>query len=342
MSRSTIPDIAARAGVSTATVDRALNGRRGVSAANRQRVLQAAKDLGYLPLADMVPLPARPAHLAFMIPFPGNAFMRDIARGISDFARTLPLVASCEIVTLEGIGPDVLIPALDQLSLRTSGVGLITIDHPRTRDAIRRLTESGIRVVTIASDIPESGRAAYVGIENRIGGRTAARLMGLLCGAEQGSVAVFIGSHAFHGHHEREEGFRELLASEFPGLSLLPPIETGEQSARSRRAMTDLLRSTDDLRGVYCVGAGRRGIVEALQGVPRAARPFAIFHELTDTARSWLAEDRIDIVIDQNARLIAEQAVIRLLGAIATSSPLLTARDIEPRILLRDNLPPRG
>jgi hypothetical protein len=31
--------------------------------------------------------------------------------------------------------------------------------------------------------------------------------------------------------------------------------------------------------------------------------------------------------------------VIRLLGAIATSSPLLAARNIEPRIILRENIP---
>ena len=51
--------------------------------------------------------------------------------------------------------------------------------------------------------------------------------------------------------------------------------------------------------------------------------------------------DRIDVVIDQNARLVGEQAVIRLLGAIAASAPLLALKDIEPRILLRENVPLR-
>src|SRR6056297_1989885 len=92
MDKATIPDIARRAGLSTATVDRALNGRKGVSAANRHRVLKAAQDLGYLPSEGMMLLPSRPAHLVFLIPFGRNSFMRNLARSITEFAAGLPLV----------------------------------------------------------------------------------------------------------------------------------------------------------------------------------------------------------------------------------------------------------
>lgn len=338
MSRARIPDIARAAGVSTATVDRALNGRQGVSAANRQRVLQAARELGYLPMDGMTPLPARPAHLEFLIPFGRNAFMHDVARHITDFAATLPLVAACRIVTLDGIGPDTLIPALDRLSPRTEGVGLITLDHARTRAAIKRLCEGGVRVVTIASDVPGTPRAAYVGVENRIAGRTAAQILGMMCGTRRGPVGLFIGSRGFHGHLEREAGFRAVLQERFGGLDILPSIVTDEDSTRARSAMTTLLRRRPDLAGVYCVGAGRSGIVEALQVAAPARRPFVVVHDLTDSARQWLHDDVIDVVIDQNPRLIAEQAVIRLLGAIAATSPLLATRNIEPRLVFRENL----
>ena len=47
----------------------------GVSAANRQRVMEAAKQLGYLPMIDAVTLPSRPANLEFFLPIARNAFM---------------------------------------------------------------------------------------------------------------------------------------------------------------------------------------------------------------------------------------------------------------------------
>ena len=49
MSKLTIHDIAKRAGVSTGTVSRALNGRFGVSEITRERVLKVVSDLGYVP-----------------------------------------------------------------------------------------------------------------------------------------------------------------------------------------------------------------------------------------------------------------------------------------------------
>jgi LacI family transcriptional regulator len=49
MSKLTIHDIAKRAGVSTGTVSRALNGRFGVSEATRERVLAVVNELRYVP-----------------------------------------------------------------------------------------------------------------------------------------------------------------------------------------------------------------------------------------------------------------------------------------------------
>lgn len=337
MGRATISDIADKAGVSPATVDRALNGRAGVSAPNRQRVMRAARDLGYLPSEGMVPLPSHAARLEFLIPHSRNAFMRDVAESIQLCAQTQPLVKSCNILWLDGIGPDSLVAALDRVGLNTEGVGVITTDHPRTRDAIRRLCESGVRVVTLASDVLSTPRSSYVGIDNRVAGRTAGQIIGMLVGRPEGAVAVFCGSRAFHGHQEREAGFVTFMAEHHPGLEILPTIETGEDSAKLRAELAKLLRNVPGLVAVYCVGAGRRGIVEALED--RQDRPRVVMHDLTKSSRSWLVEDRIDAVIDQNARAVGEQAVFHLLGAIASGPSILPLTHIEPRIILRENIP---
>ena len=140
MRKATIADIATKAEVSTATVDRVLNRRGGVSAANRQRVYAAAKALGYLPTEDKVTLPSRPAHLEFFIPLGHSEFMHNLANTIRGFAAHLPLVASCTIHSVAGLSPEALVKAVEKTALRTSGVGLITVDHPITRNAIRQLS----------------------------------------------------------------------------------------------------------------------------------------------------------------------------------------------------------
>lgn len=53
--------------------------------------------------------------------------------------------------------------------------------------------------------------------------------------------------------------------------------------------------------------------------------------------RGYLVDDLADVVIDQNARLTAEQSVIQLLGSIASSAPVLANRYIEPRLIDRQS-----
>ena len=338
MRKATITDIAHLAKVSTATVDRVLNGRPGVSAANRQRVSAAARALGYPPAEGKITLPSRPAHLEFFIPLGRSEFMHNLATTVREFTANLPLVASCTIHAIDGLSPAALVDAVEKTSLRTDGVGLITVDHPITRNAIRQLCEAGLRVITIASDVLSTPRSAYVGVDNRVAGRTAGLVLGRMARATTGALALFLGSRAYHGHEERENGFRAVIGEQFPGLHLLPAIETNEDNATSYAATARLLRSHPDLAGIYCVGAGRLGIAKAVaeRGTPR---PFVIFHDLTNVTRRLLAEDVIDVVIDQNARLTGEQSVIRLLGSIASTAPFLTLKYIEPRIILRENIP---
>jgi LacI family transcriptional regulator len=189
------------------------------------------------------------------------------------------------------------------------------------------------------TDILSTQRSAFVGVDNFVAGRTSALIMGLMSRRATGSVGLFLGSRTLHGHQQREYGFRTLLEEQFRGLKILPAVETRDDNKISRPAMERVLRDTADLVGVYCVGAGRIGIVDALKLSKRGKRPFVIMHDLTDATRAWLAEDLIDVVIDQNARLIGEQAVIRLLGSIAASTPTLSVKNIEPRIVFRENIP---
>jgi LacI family transcriptional regulator len=51
-------------------------------------------------------------------------------------------------------------------------------DVPEVTAAVQRLGRAGIPVVTLVTDLPGSGRLAYVGMDNRAAGATAAYLLG--------------------------------------------------------------------------------------------------------------------------------------------------------------------
>lgn len=83
----TIYDVAARAGVSAATVSRAINGKK-VQEPLRELVLAAARDLGYQPSRTARSLRLQHSDvIALIIPDIENPFFTSLARGVQDRAR---------------------------------------------------------------------------------------------------------------------------------------------------------------------------------------------------------------------------------------------------------------
>lgn len=82
---SGIDDVARAAGVSTATVSRALSGRGSVSTATRERVLAAAGRLGYVVSAAASTLATgRARAVGVVVPFLDRWFFSTVLAGISD------------------------------------------------------------------------------------------------------------------------------------------------------------------------------------------------------------------------------------------------------------------
>ena len=339
--KGTVSAIARSCGLSTATVDRTLNDRPGVTPANRHRVMEAALRLGYLPTVGGMALPSKPAKLEFFIPMGKNAFMCELGRQIENYCGLLPLVASCQIHDLGIMSPSDLRPAVGRLAMDTKGVGIVALNRPSTRDALAEVVQSGIRVVTLLSDVPAALRSAYVGLDNIVAGRTAALLMGRLLdrGSGRGTIAILTGSRSYRGHEEREIGFRFVLSEGFPNLVVADAVEINDESEGGYLAARNLLRGEADLVGIYCVGGGKSGVVRALKEVRRARKPIFICHDLTTETRGFLVDDYVDVVIDQNVRLIAEQTVTQLLGSIVSTPPHPTIKHIEPRLIFRENMP---
>src|ERR1044071_8929501 len=84
----TIHDVAARAGVSVATVSRVLNGKELVRAETSRQVLAVAKSLRYVPNVAARSLSIRRSHtLGVVLPDVHGEFFSEVIRGIDVAAR---------------------------------------------------------------------------------------------------------------------------------------------------------------------------------------------------------------------------------------------------------------
>lgn len=328
--RATLTDIAAKAKVSKTTVDRVLNGRDGVKERTRNQVLSAAISLGYLSqveagvpkVIDVEELPARapivepasPLVLDFVLPGGANMFITMLAAGLTRAAHKEGVEA--RVRSIKGFDPEALAEVLSGLAGQSQGIGVIGVDHPAVREAIRNVARSGVPVLTLVSDISNVATAGYVGIDNRTAGRLAGHLLGRFVGKRAGSVALFAGALAYRGHEEREMGFRHVLQERYPNLAIAVHREIQDDPTRAYAEAKAVLSELPDLVGLYNIGAGNRGVGQALSESGRAGDIVFVGHDLSEHTRRLLLSGVMDVAIDQNPEALARLSVQRLVAAV--------------------------
>ena len=332
--RPKLDEIARIAGVSKATVDRVLNNRPGVQEHTRLHVMNV---VGQLSGETEKSSPANAIRLDFVLPGGTNAFIADLAQHLE---RQAAQHGAAEIFVhrLSGIEPEEIALKLDSLRPISRGVGLIGLDSPLVREAVRKLIANGVTVLTLVSDISHVGRVSYVGIDNRAAGRLAGYLIGRFLPGARGKVALIAGALAYRGHEEREMGFRHILQERFPAMEIIAPREIREDPERAYQEVSALLRDYPDLLAIYCIGAGSEGIARALVEHKRDKDIVFIGHDLTEDTRCFLLDGIMDAAIDQNARVEARDAVDRLMRAVRGESDI-SQTTVRIQTIFAENIP---
>ncbi len=341
--RATVHDVARHAGVSLATVDRVLNGRPGVRPATAEKVDSAIAALGFRrDLSASLLARARDLRVLFVLPDGRNEFMANLAAAIERRARggraeRLHL----EVDRVRAFDAAALASRLARLEPANCDCAVIVAtEDDAVRRAVEAATRRGVAVMTLVSDLPNSARRLFIGIDNAAAGRTAASLMGRFIGA--GKLALVAGSLGLRDHRERLEAFRQVAAAEFPGLALLDPVEGHDDRQETGRLVSDLLAAHPDLAGIYNLGAGNAGLLDALAASGRSGSIRVITHELSEPTVAGLRSGAFDVVLDQNpdGEIRAAVAAARglALGQDTGSPAEAPVEPIEIGIFLRDNL----
>ena len=340
--KPTVNDIARVAGVSLATVDRVLNGRAGVRSTTIERVNDAINELGYVRDTAAANLArGRVYQLVFLLPETNNEFVELLQREIDGQAVPMALDRTqVRKVLLPPFDPGALVAALDDLDAsQTDGAAVFGPETPEVCDAVNRARERGIAVVALVSDLPNSMRDHFIGIDNVAAGRTAAQLLGRFMGGT-GQVLVITGSSLARDHVERRTGFDALMAKTFPNLDVVSVIEGRDDPNAVRQQLPVVFRAYPNLNGIYSSAAGNPGLVDFLNEIDAGDRITVIAHDLTKTARNALVAGVFDALISQNEGHLIRSAV-RLLKATADKRPFdHTQERIRTDIYLKENLPP--
>jgi len=339
--KSNIRDVAAAAGVSVATVDRVLNKRPGVRAQTVTKVEAVLKQLSYRPDVYAARLSKNHSlRLVFVVPRGHNSFMDLLVEALHETAENLAYERCfIDIRFVDAFDGQAVAATLNSLTPEDGdGVAVVAPDAPLVAESINGCIARGLRLVTLVSDLPSSGRQYFVGIDNVAAGRVAGRLLGRFCAGQRGTVALIAGSMTLRDHVERHLGCKQVLQAGFPNLKVLPVEEGQDLAEPTANAARELLTRHADLIGIYNIGAGNRGLVKALREHP-GRQIVTIAHELTAISRQALVDGTFDAIICQDPAHEVRSAV-RLLRSLCEGGEIVRSQErIRIEIFLHDNLP---
>jgi LacI family transcriptional regulator len=291
-----IKDIAFQAGLSTATVDRVINGRGGVRRQTRTRVEAAVAELSQQESAAA--LAGRTYVFDIIMETPDRFSDAVRAAFESEAVSFLPAVLRSRFHFAEQVREPDMLSLLARVRRRGShGVVLKAADTPAIAEAVAALHAAGIPVITLATDLPGSQRIAYAGADNHAAGQTAAYLIGSRLASD--TVLATLSSSRFRGEEERLIGLQSLLTRRWPHVAVVEISEGFGKEAATGRLVRAALCENPGINAVYSIGGGNRAILEAFA---EAGRPIACFvaHDLDRDNIDLLRKGRLDYVLHHN------------------------------------------
>lgn len=328
--RPKVATVAARAGVSTATVDRVINGRGGVHQKTVTRVEQAIRELAGAPRTVAPAIDPGQRFDAVLSGERGGG-TRALADAFAHVAQETG--ANVEISFVETMNPEALAARLRVCAERGSaGVAVQVLDHALVREAVGELARADIPVATVLTDIAGVDHLGYFGLDNRAAGRTAGFLMARFC-RDAGKLAVVWGGQLFRSHEERESGFRSVLRAERPDLQSVEFITGNDNPEITRARVREALAAQRDIVGIYCVGGGVAGAADAIEEAGIAPRIVLIGHNYNPETKPYLLSGTIHALVHQDMGRIAADA----LACLSARKSLANAARIPIEIITREN-----
>ena len=250
----TLRDVSEASGVSEMTVSRVLRNRGEVSEKTREKVLLAARQLGYVPNKIAGALASNRVNLVgVIIPSLSNMVFPEVMMGISKVFDETPLQP---VVGVSDYGSEKEEKVIfEMLSWRPSGLIVAGLEH--TEAATKMMQNSGIPIVEIM-DVDGTAVDAAVGISHTRAGRETAKEI-----LRRGYRKIgFLGTKMPLDHRARKrfEGFEAVLKEGGLSLAAEEYYSGGSALAKGREMTANILARQPDLDCLYfsndMIGAG--------------------------------------------------------------------------------------
>lgn len=303
----TARDVAGRADVSLSTVSRAIRGSGYVAPAVKERILEAASDLGYVPSATARNLKLRSGNvIGVIVSDLRNSFYADVAHGAGLAARQAN--HTMMLADDQGVMATELEVARSMVAWNVAGVVVAPLG-PQVTDFLLR---QGVQVVEIDRQFA-APRCDGVVVANREGAR---RMTARLLEAGHRRIGVILDETDWTTGRERLAGHQEALRAF--GVPFEPSLvrSSGWAAAEAEQVTLSFLTEEQPPSAVFAVNnVVAEGVWRAARRLGRCIPQQLSLVAFDDTPWMSMVDPGITVVT-QDATAIGATAVDRLLARV--------------------------
>lgn len=262
----TAKEIAALAGVSRGTVDRALKNRPRISRETKERILKIAEQYNYKPnlIGKALVSSGQKVGVAVILTSVGNPFFDDVKNGIFAAVKAYEDYGiEINLTELKGYNPEELISALENIQDGIENLIITPVDDEKLKGKLQELVEKGINVVLLSSDIDVKGKLSFVGCDCLRSGKIAGRMVGLLSEGHA-RLCIVTGSTLHPGHRWRVEGVSSVVR-EYSDIKIVDVIENNDDNETAYLAIKAALNRNGDIDFVCITAGGVQGTLKAIE-----------------------------------------------------------------------------
>ena len=333
---TTLKDIAAAAGVSIGTVDRALKDRGRVNPQVAQHIKDLAKEMDYHPnkIASGLVNRSRNYKIAMILHITGNDFFNEVLKGVKKAEKEIrDYGMSVDIYPCDDFDASMQLANIDKaIEKGANAIVIVPINDPRIAKKIRQLNRDNFPVVFLTAYLNRIAPLTSIHCDYFRSGRIGARLLQLISGGS-GHVMAFFPSSAMFGNNSRKLGFESYFVGTSTSMSLCGIVElTNDQSKNIDLVRQSLIEHSEV---DYMIFNGDSQI--ALSVLEKLDRPIrSVFYDFSAETKSALKSGIIDAAILQAPKDQGYQAINVLFQYF--SSKKIPQKEIlmESQILLKE------
>lgn len=308
----TIYDVAAAAGVSIATVNRALNNKPRISESTRKRVIKIASELGYTANKAAQALSRKPITIGIIICDTIHEVQQGVLRGMKKAITQLePLNVRCQfLMTSEANKENEFLQYKRAFELfkkkGVNGIIIFTGYEPlKQKQEINALYDSNIMTATIVTDIPDSRRVLSVRCNGVCEGRMAAEMLDFLC--PKSKIAIFASAKNIPICAENLRGFHEGCVS----LSIIegPIFENHDSPILAYKAVDQLIKNYPEVDGIYICSANSDSVCRRIEELGLQGRFKIVATDLFEGVSKNIEKGIINATLFQNLEKQGEVVV---------------------------------